>query len=287
MHEDAFHLGVGRGALDELGVLLGPDVRIDRLVALQHRSGGHVLALALGQAPVRHRREPDVGIEAHLVAGVAARHRAAAGLGQIAHEQAGPAVLLLGFRREALDQIDQLGMAPVAIARQAHRLPRGPVDRERLATGKTALGVEADRARGERRRRLGGAEQVAGGRALGFLGRLAGLPRRWRGRRRGLRFRLLVLRLGRGGFGCRCARRFRRRLCRHGNGDAGCRRLLRVKRQGRAEQRAGSNERRQTHEALRVVLVSKRGGTIRHPCAEKRIRSRAADCLCRNLRCFP
>ena len=43
-------------------------------------------------------------------------------------------------------------MAPIAVARQPHHLPVLAIDRQRLAAGEAALGVEADRARRQRRR---------------------------------------------------------------------------------------------------------------------------------------
>ena len=52
-----------------------------------------------------------------------------------------------------LQERDQVGMAPVAVARQPHHLPGLAVDRQRLAAGEAALGVEADRARRHAARR--------------------------------------------------------------------------------------------------------------------------------------
>ena len=42
---------------------------------------------------------------------------------------------------------DELGVAPVAVAGEAHRLPSRPVGRQRGGAGKATLGVKADRAR--------------------------------------------------------------------------------------------------------------------------------------------
>ena len=52
---------------------------------------------------------------------------------------------------EALEELDQVRMAPVAVARQPHHLPGRAVDRQRHAAGETAAGVVADRARRQRR----------------------------------------------------------------------------------------------------------------------------------------
>ena len=112
--------------------------------------GRHLLALLAGQLAVRHRRQPDVGVETDLMAPVAGDHRAAARLRHVADQQAGPADRRR-FVGEAFEELDQLGMAPVAVARQPHHLPGRPVDRQRLAAGEAAVGVVADRARLHRR----------------------------------------------------------------------------------------------------------------------------------------
>ena len=67
------------------------------------------------------------------MAHMARQHRAAAGLRNIAHQHALPAILFLSLGGELLDQIDQLGMAPRAVARQPHRLPRRAIDGKRHA----------------------------------------------------------------------------------------------------------------------------------------------------------
>ena len=58
----------------------------------------------------------------------------------------------LAWVGQSLQQFHQLGMAPVAVARQPHHLPVLAIDRQRLAAGEAALGVEADRARRQRAR---------------------------------------------------------------------------------------------------------------------------------------
>ena len=159
-------LAVGGGALQHASVRVGPHLRIDRLpIGRHHGSGRQILPLPLGQAPVGHRHEPDVGIEPDLVAGMAAQHRPAAGLGKVADQQARPAVVLARLDGQLLHQRDEVGMAPVAVARQAHGLPRGAVDGERLGAREASLGVEADRASRHRRGRLDGAEQQLGRRS--------------------------------------------------------------------------------------------------------------------------
>ena len=68
------------------------------------------------------------------------------------------------FFGELFEEGDEIRMAPVAVARQPHHLPGLAVDRHRDGAGEAALGVEADRARLQRRRRGAAAEQFLGGR---------------------------------------------------------------------------------------------------------------------------
>src|SRR4029077_712485 len=93
-----------------------------------------------------HRREPDVGVETDLMAGMACKQRTTARLRHVADEETVPT----GFHPLAgqlLDEFDELRMAPISIARDAHHLPRLAVDRKRHGTGDAAPGVEADGAR--------------------------------------------------------------------------------------------------------------------------------------------
>ena len=149
MHEDARHLRIGRGAPDELHLHGGENGRIDGERVLQHRHRGHVLALLRGEDAVGHGREPDIGVEPHLMAGMAGQHRPAAGLRHVADKQPRPAVERARVAGEALEKIEELRGAPIAVTRKPHDLPVGAVDGERDTAGKTAFGVGADRARGE------------------------------------------------------------------------------------------------------------------------------------------
>ena len=140
----------------------------------------------------RHRGEPDVGVESDLMRGVAGEHRPAARLRHVADEQARPARGLRRPRREALQKSDELRMAPVAVARQAHDLPVRPVDRQLLAAGETAARIKADRIGLKRRAVLRAAKQLLGRRrrdlrdaraAAGAWDRVSPCPDRWRARR--------------------------------------------------------------------------------------------------------
>ena len=124
-----------------------PDIRVDVLaVGADHHGGRHFFALGRSQFAIGHRREPDVGIEPDLVAGVPGDHRPAARLRHVADQKPRPALLgtLLG---QPFEECHQVGVAPVAIARKPHHLPGLAVDRQRNAPGEAALGVEADGAR--------------------------------------------------------------------------------------------------------------------------------------------
>ncbi len=161
--QHALDLRVLRGGLVERDVRRRPDLRIDVLpVVGDHVGRHHLLALLAGQLAVRHRREPDVGVEPDLMAPVAGQHRAAARLRHVADQQAVAPADLRRLVGEALEEFDQVRMAPVAVARQPHHLPGLAVDRQRDAAGEAAVGVVADRARRERRGRRLAAEQVLG-----------------------------------------------------------------------------------------------------------------------------
>ena len=114
------------------------------------------------ERPARHRVQPDVGVEADLVRGMASQHRAAARLRDVADQQTRPAVLRRRVARQFLDHRDHGRMAPAAVARQAHGLPGRPVDRNRDAAREAALGIEAIGFCRHRSRQLFVAEQVLG-----------------------------------------------------------------------------------------------------------------------------
>src|SRR3569833_1885897 len=93
----------------------------------------------------RHRHEPDIDVESDLVAHVSERQRPAARLRHVADEDAVPAGRLGVGGREALEEADEVGMAPVAVARQAHDLPVLAGYRQRHAALQATARVVADR----------------------------------------------------------------------------------------------------------------------------------------------
>ena len=88
-----------------------------RLGLVEHRRRLNVLPLFCGKPAVRHRRQPDVGVEPDLMAGMPGYHRAAARLRDVANKQARPTVELLRVLGKLFNEGDQLGMSPITIAR--------------------------------------------------------------------------------------------------------------------------------------------------------------------------
>ncbi len=169
--EDARHRGIERGAADELELAARPVGGVDdaRLL-VDHLLGDHGLALVIAERLLRHRREPDIDIEADLVAGMAGQRRTAARLAHVANEQSRPAIQPLGVAGEPLGEAHQLWRAPVAVAREAHRLPVGTVHRQRHRAGEAALGIGTDRTGLHRDRRVDLAEQHLGRRRVETIG---------------------------------------------------------------------------------------------------------------------
>ena len=102
------------------------------------------------------------------MAGMAGQHRAAARLRQIADEQPVPAVVLLRRVGKLLHQTDQLGMTPIAVARQPHRLPGRTIDRQCHCAREATARIRADGTRLQQRGIFGGAEQLLRRRSVAF-----------------------------------------------------------------------------------------------------------------------
>ncbi len=104
------------------------------------------------------------------MAGVAGEHGAATGLGHVAHQQAVPAIALLGFLGQFFHQLDKCRVGPIAVARGAHGLPGRAGHGQRLAAREAALGIAANGAGLQIHRQLLGAKQFLGGRVLEVSG---------------------------------------------------------------------------------------------------------------------
>src|SRR5579883_3618714 len=90
--------------------------------------------------------EPDVGVEAGLVAGMAVRRRTAARLADVADiERRLASGADLGG--EVPDVLQHHRLAPVAVAADADRLIARPVERQGLRPLQAACAIEADRLR--------------------------------------------------------------------------------------------------------------------------------------------
>lgn len=87
--------------------------------------------------------EPDVSVQAVLVAGVAKGHRSAARLRQVAYPERGEAPRLCG-RCKLLHKGYQGRVAPIAVPGQPHRLPTGTVRRQGHRASHTTKRWSAD-----------------------------------------------------------------------------------------------------------------------------------------------
>jgi hypothetical protein len=125
-------------------VLVGEHRVVDAVVGGAHqRAQARVLAVGRRATGAGLALEPDVDVEAGLMAGMAARRGPAARLADVADVErrlAGGAHLLA----EALDEVEGDGLAPVAVAADADGLVARPVERQGLRALQAAGGVEAD-----------------------------------------------------------------------------------------------------------------------------------------------
>ena len=122
----------------------GPHFRIDvEQVGRDHVGGRAELALLATLHVVRHRREPNIDVEAHLVAGMAGEHRPAARLRHVAEQETAPADLfrVLG---KPFDEADQMRIAPIAVTRWPHDLPARPILWKLRSASEAAVGIAAD-----------------------------------------------------------------------------------------------------------------------------------------------
>jgi len=146
--ENTINFGNGSGQFQELRVLLAPKAAVEAVsCAVQQARCGDV-----GAQSVRFRIEagieiePDVGVEAGLMAAVAERHGAAAGLAEVADlDHANGVMDSFAYR---LNRSDQRRMAEVALSFQVHDEIAVAFRRQGGRSADAAVVGLADRARG-------------------------------------------------------------------------------------------------------------------------------------------
>jgi hypothetical protein len=127
---------------------MGPDLGINVEPILRNHVERRVeLTLLLRKLVVGHWCEPDVDVEADLMAGVAGEHGATARLGHVADQEPVP-TNLPGIVGEPLNEGDEPWVSPIAIARHPHDLPTLAGDGQLGRAGETAVVIGANRPRG-------------------------------------------------------------------------------------------------------------------------------------------
>ena len=98
-------------------MLRRPDRRIDiHPILCDNICCRDVVPLGRAEPPIRHWRQPNIGIEPDLVRAMAGQHRSAARLRDVTDEKPGPAGLARQFLRQPLEKGDQDRVAPGAVA---------------------------------------------------------------------------------------------------------------------------------------------------------------------------
>ena len=136
--QDADNRRILRCGPEDLGIFLVPHFRIDVELISRDQIGGRAeLTFLPALHVVRHRLEPDIDVEADLMAGVVGDHRSAARLRHVPDQKTVPADL---FRvpGEPFDEANELRIAPIAVARRPHDLPIRSGHRQRYGAGEAA-----------------------------------------------------------------------------------------------------------------------------------------------------
>src|SRR6266481_7712351 len=90
--EDPLHARLLRGIAKNQHMSGREHLRINiEPVVAHHHDRRHLLTVFPRQHAIRHRRQPDVGVESDLMAGMAAQRRPAARLADVADQYSGPA----------------------------------------------------------------------------------------------------------------------------------------------------------------------------------------------------
>src|SRR5439155_18513808 len=119
--EDTFDLGPAREGFEQAAVLRPPHRRVDVSAIRRHDIGRrYVVALHRAETALRHRGEPDIGIELDLMRGVPGQHRLAAPLPDIPDQEARPAGGRRKFGGTPLLKADARRMASSPAARRPH-----------------------------------------------------------------------------------------------------------------------------------------------------------------------
>src|SRR5262249_13566464 len=143
-------------------MLMGPHFRIDvEHIGRDYIGGRAELPLLATLHVVWHRREPNIDVEADLMASVVGKHRPAARLRHVADQKTVPANLFRALGKP-FDEANELRIAPVAVTRQPHDLPTRSGDRQRHSAGEAAVEIAADRSRRPRKWRRFAREQFLG-----------------------------------------------------------------------------------------------------------------------------
>ena len=112
---------------EDLGIFLVPHFRIDVELISRDQIGGRAeLTFLPALHVVRHRLEPDIDVEADLMAGVVGDHRSAARLRHVPDQKTVPADLfrVLG---EPFDEANELRIAPLRLRDGRMTCQSGPV----------------------------------------------------------------------------------------------------------------------------------------------------------------
>ena len=113
----------------------------------------HLIALGGAQPPIRHRRQPQIGVEPDLVRGMAGQHRPAARLPDIADQETGPLRLAPPPRRRAVrgtrsaPGVPRRDCATVASPASSDRRPAAP-SRRRCSPSRSSRSTGPVRERG-------------------------------------------------------------------------------------------------------------------------------------------
>jgi hypothetical protein len=98
--KDAIHGGIAGRQFEQFAVLRTPHRGVDVLTAFGDNARcRYLVALDRGQTPIRHRRQPNVALDAKLVRRMPGQHRPAARLRQVTDQEPAPSGRFAGRRQ--------------------------------------------------------------------------------------------------------------------------------------------------------------------------------------------